>query len=62
MYTKTPHGEFFFSLLGALAQYEKAITRERIMANLESAKKRGSNGGRSRVIDEENMGAIRGGS
>ena len=62
MYTKTLHGEFFFSLFGALAQYEKAITRERIMADLEAAKRIGRNGGRFRVIDEENIGAIRGGS
>ena len=57
--TKTPHGEYFFSLFGALSQYERALTRERIMANLEPAKKRGRNGGRPRVIDEEKMGAIR---
>ncbi|MBY0293262.1 MAG: recombinase family protein [Alphaproteobacteria bacterium] len=59
MDTKIPHGEFFFSLFGALAQYEKVLPRERVMADLETAKKRGRNGGRSRVIEEENMGAIR---
>lgn len=53
MDTKIPHGEFFFSLSGALAQYEKALTRERIMVDLEAAKKGGRNGGWSRVIDEE---------
>ncbi|MBZ9649117.1 recombinase family protein [Sphingobium sp. 3R8] len=30
MDTGTPHGELLFSLFGALAQYERALTRERI--------------------------------
>jgi DNA invertase Pin-like site-specific DNA recombinase len=58
MDTTTPHGELFFSLFGALAQYERALTRERIMAGLEAAKKRGRYGGRPRAIDEEKMEAI----
>ncbi len=37
----TPHGELLFSLLGALAQYERALTRERVMAGLTAAKRRG---------------------
>ena len=48
-----------FSLFGALAQYERALIRERVMAGLEAAKKRGRYGGRPRVIDEEEMEAIR---
>src|SRR3546814_1349007 len=38
MDTTTPHGELLFSLFGALAQYERALTRERIMAGLAAAK------------------------
>src|SRR3546814_15794203 len=41
MDTTTPHGELLFSLFGALAQYERALTRERIMAGLAAAKRRG---------------------
>jgi DNA invertase Pin-like site-specific DNA recombinase len=33
MDTTTPHGELLFSLFGALAQYERALTRERVMAD-----------------------------
>ncbi|AFC71702.1 recombinase family protein [Rickettsia australis] len=58
MDTTTPHGEFLFSVFGALAQYERALTKERIMAGLKSAKKRGKTGGRPRVISPEKMQAI----
>ena len=46
MDTTTPHGAFLFSVFGALAQYERALARERIMAGLEAARKRGRRGGR----------------
>ena len=58
MDTTTPHGELLFNLFGSLAQYERALTRERIMAGLEAAKRRGRKGGRPRVIDDERMEAI----
>ena len=58
MDTTTPHGEFLFNVFGALAQYERALTRERIVAGLESAKKRGKRGGRPKAIDEEKLKAI----
>jgi len=34
MDTTTPQGELLFSMFGALAQYERALTRERVMAGL----------------------------
>ena len=37
MDTNTPHSELLFSLFGALAQYERALTRERVMAGLAAA-------------------------
>ena len=55
MDTSTAHGEFMFNLFGSLAQYERALARERIMAGLEAAKKRGRTGGRPRKIDDETM-------
>jgi DNA invertase Pin-like site-specific DNA recombinase len=58
MDTSTPHGEFLFSVFGALAQYECALTKERIMAGLGAAKKRGKIGGRPRAISSEKMHAI----
>ncbi len=58
MDTTTPHGEFLFSVFGALAQYERALTKERIMAGLDAAKKRGKTGGRPKAISDEKMQAI----
>jgi DNA invertase Pin-like site-specific DNA recombinase len=58
MDTATPHGEFFFGIFGSLAQYERALTKERIMAGLSAAKKRRRQGGRPRAISEEKMRAI----
>lgn len=53
MDTTTPHGELLFSIFGALAQYERALTRERIMAGLAAAKRRGRHGGRPPTLDAE---------
>lgn len=58
MDTTTPHGELLFSLFGALAQYERALTRERVMAGLAAAKRRGRKGGRPPAIDAEKMEAV----
>jgi DNA invertase Pin-like site-specific DNA recombinase len=58
MDTTTPHGEFLFSVFGALAQYERALAKERVIAGLEAAKKRGRQGGRPKVISDEQLQAI----
>ena len=58
MDTTTPHGELLFSLFGALAQYERALTRERVMAGLAAAKRRGRQGGRVPMIDSETLERI----
>ena len=58
MDTSTPHGELLFSIFGALAQYERALTRERIMAGLASAERRGRRGGRPPTIDAEKVELI----
>jgi DNA invertase Pin-like site-specific DNA recombinase len=46
-------------VFGALAQYERALTTERIMAGLEAAKRRGKRGGRPYAIRDETMEGIR---
>lgn len=58
MDTTTPHGELLFHLFGALAQYERSLAQERIMAGLEAAKKRGRKGGRPLAINAEKRDAI----
>lgn len=58
MDTTTPHGELLFGIFGSLAQYERALTRERVIAGLAAAKRRGRKGGRPTVIDPERVGQI----
>lgn len=58
MDTTTPHGEFLFSVFGALAQYERALIRERVNAGLAAARRRGRRGGRPPTIDAEKMDQI----
>jgi DNA invertase Pin-like site-specific DNA recombinase len=58
MDTTTPHGELLFSIFGALAQYERALTQERVKAGLAAAKRRGRRGGRPPEINNEKLEAI----
>jgi DNA invertase Pin-like site-specific DNA recombinase len=58
MDTDTPHGELLFQIFGALAQYERALTRERVLAGLEAARRRGRRGGRPSAIEPEKLEAI----
>ena len=44
--TTTPHGKLFFHIFAAVAEFERAIIRERTKAGLESARARGRKGGR----------------
>ncbi len=58
MDTTTPHGELLFSIFGALAQYERALTQERVIAGLAAAKRRGRKGGRRPSVDPERLEGI----
>ena len=56
--TTTPSGEFLFQVFGALAQYERALIQERVVAGLAAARKRGRIGGRPQAISGEKLDAI----
>ncbi len=56
--TTTPSGEFLFQVFGALAQYERALIQERVVAGLAAAKRRGRVGGRPAAIVGEKLDAI----
>lgn len=58
MDTTSPSGELLFHVFGALAQYERALIQERVMAGLDAAKRRGRVGGRPPVIVGEKLEAI----
>lgn len=55
--TTTPMGELMFHIFGALAQYERSLIRERIIAGLDAARRRGRRGGRPRKMDGERIAA-----
>ena len=58
MDTTTPSGELLFHVFGALAQYERALIQERVVAGLGAAKRRGRIGGRPQAITGEKLAAI----
>ena len=58
MDTTTPSGELLFHIFGALAQYERSLTQERVVAGLEAARRRGRIGGRPPAITGEKLEAI----
>lgn len=58
MDTTTASGELLFHVFGALAQYERALIQERVVAGLAAAKRRGRIGGRPPAITGEKLDAI----
>ena len=50
--TSTPSGKMVFSVIGATAEYERNLIRERTMAGLAAARERGRTGGRPKQLDE----------
>jgi len=56
--TTSPFGEFTFQVLGAVAQLERSMIRERVMAGQAAARARGKTWGRARMIDPADVGAI----
>jgi DNA invertase Pin-like site-specific DNA recombinase len=58
MDTTTPQGEFLFHVFGALAQFERSLTQERVRAGLAAARCRGRRGGRPLAIDAEKLAAV----
>lgn len=53
--TTTPSGLLMFHLFGSLAQFEREIIRERIMAGLEVARNEGRKGGRQKSLSKEQV-------
>ena len=58
MDTTTASGELLFHVFGALAQYERALIQERVLAGLAAARRRGRIGGRPQAITGEKLDAI----
>jgi DNA invertase Pin-like site-specific DNA recombinase len=57
--TSTPTGELIFAIFGAIAQYERALIKERIAAGILAAKRRGKTFGRPRSLTAESLAIAR---
>lgn len=55
MDTTTVSGELLFHVFGALAQYERALIQERVIAGLAAARRQGRVGGRPPAISKEKL-------
>ena len=53
MDSTTAGGRLVFHVLGALAQFERELVRERAVAGLSAARRRGRVGGRKRLLTSE---------
>ncbi len=53
--TTTPAGRLLFNVLGSIAEFERDLIRERTLAGLCAARKRGSRIGRPTVLDGEKI-------
>lgn len=57
--TTSPSGKLVFHLFASLAEFERNLIRERTMAGLKAARKRGRNGGRPKKLSEKDVDMIR---
>lgn len=53
--TSTSTGKLVFHMLAAVAEFERDVIRDRTLAGLASAKARGRQGGRPRVLDQHSV-------
>ena len=53
--TTTAQGRLTFHIFGALAEFERELSRERTMAGLKAARERGHVGGRPPALDEDEI-------
>ncbi len=57
--TSTPAGRFLFNTLGAVAELERDLIRERVTAGLSAAKRRGQQLGRPPALDAKGIARAR---
>jgi DNA invertase Pin-like site-specific DNA recombinase len=57
--TATPGGRLVFHIFGALAEFERAVIRERTSAGLQAARERGKKGGRPRTLGLRDLAAAK---
>jgi DNA invertase Pin-like site-specific DNA recombinase len=57
--TSSPGGMLVFHMLGAIAEFERALIRERTVAGLVEARRKGRRGGRPRLLSEKDATAAK---
>ena len=57
--TATPTGKLIFHVLGALAEFERSLIRERTKAGLAAARARGRIGGRPRALNAKKVALLK---
>lgn len=57
--TSSPGGMLVFHMLGAIAEFERALIRERTVAGLAEARRKGKMGGRPRSLSKKDTTAAR---
>jgi DNA invertase Pin-like site-specific DNA recombinase len=58
--TSTPMGKMIFTVIGAVAELERSLIRERVMMGLERAKRQGKRLGRpQKLVDREQVARLR---
>lgn len=57
--TTSPHGRLVFSIMGAVAEFERDLIRERVNAGVQAAKKRGTKFGRPQAMDDGQLARAR---
>jgi DNA invertase Pin-like site-specific DNA recombinase len=57
--TSTPSGRFLFHSLAAVAELERDLIRERVVAGMAAAKRRGKHLGRPVALDGEKLARLR---
>ncbi|MBU3888578.1 recombinase family protein [Methylosinus sp. KRF6] len=55
--TSSPGGMLVFHMLGAIAEFERALIRERTVAGLAEARRKGKKGGRPRSLTQKDAAA-----
>ena len=56
----TPSGRLMFQIIGAMAEFERALIQERVRAGLQNARRNGKQLGRPRrVVDNDPVGSMR---
>ncbi len=56
--TASASGKMVFSVIGAMAEYERNLMRERTMAGLAAARARGRMGGRPKTLDDSQVKVV----